>query len=99
MRIVTRPLFGIALLALCASRASAQVAKTTTPQPLAPGYAGTESCLDCHAKEGAAFAGTVKGRLLIHRPRDKHEALGCESCHGPGKTHAESGGEEIGQLI
>ncbi|MGZ3437400.1 MAG: multiheme c-type cytochrome, partial [Gemmatimonadaceae bacterium] len=98
MRMVLRPLFGIALLALCASGVAGQVTAKPT-QPLAPGYEGTASCLDCHAKEGAVFAGTPKGRLLVSRPRDQHEALGCESCHGPGKTHAQSGGEELGQLV
>ena len=98
MHIVSGPLLGIALLAVCGSTAAGQV--TTPPrQTLPPGYAGTASCLDCHDREGALFASTVKGRLLVHRPRDKHEALGCESCHGPGKTHAESGGEELGQLV
>ncbi len=101
MRIVSRALSGIAVLVLWAHAAAAQVAKPHPPssQPLPAGYAGTSSCLDCHAKEGAAFSATVKGRILIHNPRDTHEALGCESCHGPGKTHANSGGEEMGQLI
>jgi DmsE family decaheme c-type cytochrome len=98
MRIVSRSLLSIALLVFGAGRSSAQT-KPPAPEPLRAGYAGTASCMDCHGKEGAVFAATNKGRILIHRPRDKHEALGCESCHGPGKTHAESGGEEIGQLV
>jgi DmsE family decaheme c-type cytochrome len=98
MRNVFRLLLSIGALALFA-RASTGQAANTQKEILPQGYAGTASCLDCHAKEGAVFAGTVKGRVLVHRPRDKHEALGCESCHGPGKAHAESGGEEIGQLV
>lgn len=101
MRLVSRLVLGIALLAFCAGRASAQ-ATTTPPKvqpPLLPGYAGTASCLDCHAKEGTAFAGTVKGRAMLHRLSPSHEPLGCETCHGPGKKHADTGGEEIGQLI
>ena len=93
------PLLGLTLLALGASASRGQVATPTSHAPLPAGYAGTSSCLDCHAREGAVFAGTVKGRLLVSRPRDKHEALGCESCHGPGKAHGESGGEELGQLV
>lgn len=92
------PVFGFAVFALWTSVVRGQV--TPAPhQPLPAGYAGTASCLDCHAREGAVFAGTVKGRVLVSRPRDKHEALGCESCHGPGKTHEQSGGEEPGQLV
>jgi DmsE family decaheme c-type cytochrome len=91
---------GVVLIALGVSTARGQVApQSAASRPLPAGYAGTSSCLDCHAKEGAVFAGTVKGRILVAKPRNSHEALGCESCHGPGKTHAESGGEEIGQLV
>lgn len=97
----TRSLFAVALLALGASagRGQATAASAQQGKALPPGYAGTAACQECHAKESAVFAGTIKGRLLVNHPRDSHEALGCESCHGPGKTHAESGGEELGTLV
>ena len=97
----TRSLFAVALLALGASvgRGQANAAPAQQGKALPPDYAGNASCQECHAKESAVFAGTIKGRLLVNHPRDSHEALGCESCHGPGKTHAESGGEELGKLV
>lgn len=66
--------------------------------PMASGYAGSAACADCHKKEMAQFASTAKGTLLLSHPRDKHEALGCELCHGPSKQHAESGGDERGDM-
>jgi DmsE family decaheme c-type cytochrome len=63
------------------------------------GYAGNAACVDCHKKEIGQFATTTMGKVINARPRTEHEKLGCESCHGPAKQHAESGGEERGALI
>ncbi len=50
-------------------------------------YVGEETCLGCH--EDKAYKGTVHGMAFKERtPAATH---GCESCHGPGKAHAESG--------
>jgi DmsE family decaheme c-type cytochrome len=61
-------------------------------------YAGSAACADCHKKEIAQFATTTMGKINS-RPRTEHEKLGCESCHGPAKEHAESGGEKPGALV
>lgn len=63
------------------------------------GYAGSEACADCHKQTYAQFAATRKGTLFLQHPRDDHQRLGCEACHGPGAQHARSGGEERGALI
>ena len=68
-------------------------------QKPAAGYAGNESCLECHKKMATPFLESGKGQLLMGRPRTEHEKKGCESCHGPSKTHANSGGEEKGEMI
>src|ERR1017187_5209309 len=78
---------------LFASRAA--LAQQKPPAP----YAGNAACVDCHKKEVAQFATTTMGKVINARPRTEHEKLGCESCHGPAKQHAESGGEERGALI
>jgi DmsE family decaheme c-type cytochrome len=62
-------------------------------------YAGSAACTDCHKAEARLFAATAKGKLMLTGARDQHEALGCESCHGPSKQHAETGGEERGALV
>src|SRR5450631_394113 len=89
--------FLAALAMLLASRSSLAQQSATSKPPA--GYAGNASCLDCHKKEVVAFVASPKGKLLLQHPRDEKERLGCESCHGPGKVHAESGGEERGALI
>jgi DmsE family decaheme c-type cytochrome len=62
-------------------------------------YAGTASCIDCHKKEAAVFQQTTMGQIFTRHPRLDSEKLGCEGCHGPGKEHAESGGDQLGKLV
>lgn len=71
--------------------------KATAVQPPTPAagtsqpndYAGEDTCLVCH--EGRAYTGTRHALKAI--PRSPAATHGCESCHGPGKAHAESGGD------
>ena len=46
---------------------------------------GSEACMDCHDEMGAAF---LAG---LHRETVGKGEWGCESCHGPGSIHVESG--------
>jgi len=59
-------------------------------QPAAPAaqaneYVGEETCLACH--ETQAYTATRHALKAI--PRTPAATHGCESCHGPGKAHAE----------
>lgn len=61
---------------------------------LAAAYAGSAVCLDCHDAIGAFYADSP------HHPRYGAMAPDgpvsfCESCHGPGAAHAESGDPEL----
>lgn len=95
-----RWLLCLATLALVpvVGRAQPQVKHDTTVVRPA-GYAGSEACNECHKKAVASFAATSMGKLFLEHPRNDREKLGCESCHGPSKQHAESGGEERGEMI
>ena len=53
-------------------------------------YAGEATCLTCHEEKG--YKGTAHG--LKTNPKSPAATHGCESCHGPGKAHADSGGEK-----
>jgi DmsE family decaheme c-type cytochrome len=53
-------------------------------------FVGAEVCASCHEAEAKGFASNPHTRLAL-----EHGNAGatCESCHGPGKAHVESGGD------
>ena len=53
------------------------------------GYVGESTCLGCHESEGKSIHATPHGRAA--NPRTPMAAQGCETCHGPGQKHADSG--------
>ena len=56
------------------------------PNTNADDYVGSESCKACHEDEFKAFAETKHAKLAtVASWKDKVQ--GCESCHGPGKSH------------
>jgi hypothetical protein len=64
---------------------SARQSAPTTAPGQANEYVGEETCLACH--ETRAYTATRHGLKSI--PRSPAATHGCESCHGPGKAHAE----------
>jgi DmsE family decaheme c-type cytochrome len=54
-------------------------------------YAGEAMCLTCH--DDHAYKGTLHG--LAFKERTPAAGRGCESCHGPGKAHADSGDPDL----
>jgi len=60
--------------------------------PQIPGatYAGSESCEQCHQEIYRDFKTASHHRLKA--PGDNAKNIGCESCHGPGSLHNQSGG-------
>src|SRR5262249_4936760 len=71
--------------------AALSVAQASAAAKPDAGYAGSDVCATCHEDQAKRFEHTVMGRAFAH-PRNPAEKSGCESCHGAGKTHAESGG-------
>jgi DmsE family decaheme c-type cytochrome len=69
-----------AAIVVCASPVRAQAAGD---------YAGQDTCLTCH--ESQNYKGTA--HALTSSSRTPAATHGCESCHGPGRAHAESGGD------
>jgi DmsE family decaheme c-type cytochrome len=57
-------------------------------QPAGAGYAGTDTCVTCHTDQAVhgAHARSINTRTPMAQ-------LGCEACHGPGKAHADAGGD------
>jgi len=64
--------------------AAAAVAAADLPS----GYVGKATCAVCHEEAAAALAVTAHGRT---GRTDWDGAAGCETCHGPGAAHSESG--------
>lgn len=52
------------------------------------GYVGMEQCATCHNHEASTFKDTIHGQKGFAQ-RSSHA---CETCHGPGQRHVESGG-------
>ena len=61
-------------------------AKPAAAAPAQAGYAGEATCLTCHDQ---SYKGTK--HALAFNERTPAATHGCESCHGPGQKHAESG--------
>jgi len=81
--------------------------KTDAPQAKFVGfppdakYVGSESCAtsECHGESAEKFHKTKMGRIMSVNARTERERQDCESCHGPGGPHVDSGGEAVETLI
>ena len=54
-------------------------------------YVGNRACLDCHAEIVREFPASPHARVHFEDAAMAGDT-GCESCHGPGSKHIESGG-------
>ena len=66
--------------------------RTMMAPPSIPGatFVGTEECSQCHEKLVRDFKTADHAKLQAKGENAKD--MGCESCHGPGSKHVESGG-------
>ena len=71
---------------------SCATTRTVMAPPDIPGaqFLGSESCKECHADIAKRFNTSTHARLQAKG--DTAANVGCESCHGPGSLHKESGG-------
>jgi predicted CXXCH cytochrome family protein len=67
--------------------------RTVMVTPTIPGasFAGTSACAECHDDLVRNFATAGHARLQARGPNVI--GIGCESCHGPGDLHVQSGGD------
>src|SRR5690348_13085179 len=81
----------VAVIALASSCRS--VNRSVVLLPSVPGakYIGSKECEQCHDKIYKDFATADHARLIAEGPNAL--SAGCESCHGPGSLHSDSGGE------
>jgi len=54
-------------------------------------FVGNKACLTCHENQDKGLEKTLHGRSAdVRTPAARADRM-CETCHGPGKAHAESG--------
>ena len=80
-------IFPMPIEATQASTAQAPAAPAKSPQAPPADYAGTDTCVVCHTDQENSLKGTQHAQAK--NPRTPMAGHGCESCHGPGKAHAE----------
>ena len=79
-------------LAVAAILASCVTDRTAIAPPQIAGatFIGSAACAECHAEIYKKFPGATHARLLAAGNNALN--VGCESCHGPGSVHQQSGG-------
>jgi DmsE family decaheme c-type cytochrome len=60
-------------------------------QPQNTDYVGPDACRECHALAFRNFENSPHCKTTLSQ--DHSQGVGCESCHGPGRTHVVSGGD------
>ena len=66
---------------------AAVVTVALSPQPADRGFGGESTCRSCHRSELTEFHKTVHADI---KSADGTRQMNCESCHGPGKAHADA---------
>src|SRR5262249_4686560 len=82
----------LAVAAALISCSTTQSQRTVMAPPTIPGatFVGSETCAQCHEEIHRDFNTATHMRLKAEGPNALN--VGCESCHGPGSTHNQSGG-------
>jgi len=57
----------------------------------ATGFVGDDTCVACHESEGKSLHASPHGKAQNARTPSAKANQACETCHGPGREHAESG--------
>jgi len=65
--------------------------QSSAPQAGGANFVGDDTCTACHETEGKTLLGSLHGKSANPRTPAAKTNQACETCHGPGKEHAESG--------
>jgi DmsE family decaheme c-type cytochrome len=67
-----------------------QRASAPPPTP-ADAFVGDDTCTACHEAEGKSLRQTLHGKSVDTRTPSAKPNGACETCHGPGREHSETG--------
>jgi DmsE family decaheme c-type cytochrome len=62
-----------------------------TSQAAGANFVGDDTCAGCHETEGKTLPASMHGKSVNPRTPAAKTNQACETCHGPGREHAESG--------
>jgi DmsE family decaheme c-type cytochrome len=64
---------------------------SATPAAQTTGFVGDETCATCHETEDKGLRKSLHGKSQDGRTPAAKEGRSCETCHGPGQAHVDSG--------
>src|SRR5215471_6503088 len=79
------------LVAAAASASPRGQAPAPKPAALPSGYVGDDTCVACHDNKEKQLSATLHGKSKNTRTPSANVNQACETCHGPGKEHSETG--------
>ena len=74
--------------------AAAATVPATSPVEQPAGLVGDETCATCHESEGKSLHASLHGKAQNSRTPAARTGQACETCHGPGQKHVDSGKKE-----
>src|SRR6185295_11973223 len=81
--------------ATTASATHAAAPPPATDPAQAGNFVGEETCVTCHESEGKSIHATLHGKAQnVRTPAGRTAGQSCETCHGPGQKHVDSGRKE-----
>ena len=66
-------------------------ASPAEPAAQATGFVGDDTCVACHEPEGKGLHLTLHGKSQNSRTPAARTGQACETCHGPGQAHVDTG--------
>src|SRR5262249_21554206 len=84
---------GAAAAAAWSERTPAAAAPTAAAAQ-AGNFVGDDTCVTCHESEGKSLKATLHGKAHNERTPAARSGQSCETCHGPGQKHVDSGKKE-----
>ena len=84
----------LAGIGLAAASSKTAPAATTAPSTQTTGFVGDDSCATCHDSEARGMRETLHGKSQNSRTPAAKNGQACETCHGAGQKHVDSGKKE-----